>query len=96
MDQKADTPKKTWKRELASVIMSLFWYIVLSGGSFELIEILIWPVFTFTALAFGLDWLGKSSDGVFERSPELLNRGRPQRSSEYPDREEQYPDYRSD
>ena len=68
-------PKKTWKRELATVVMSLFWFVVLSGGSFELIEILIWPVFTFTALAFGLDWVGKS-DGLF-RSSQVPDGGRP-------------------
>jgi hypothetical protein len=25
------------------------------------IEILVWPIFSFGALAFGMDWFGKSS-----------------------------------
>lgn len=74
MQSQAD-PKKTWKREAAFLVMSLFWYVVLSGGSIELVKVLVWPVFTLFGLAFGLDWFGKSN-GVFgNKSPEASGRG---------------------
>lgn len=51
--------KKTWKRELATGIMIGFGYVVYQGDV-SMVEVLVWPVFTFTAIAFGLDWFGKS------------------------------------
>jgi len=49
---------KTWKREVAVAIFALFWYTVLTGD-IEMVKVLVYPVFTFGALCFGLDWHSK-------------------------------------
>jgi hypothetical protein len=49
---------KTYKRELAVAMLGLF-YIAVFTQDVEMIETLIWPTFSFAALAFGLDWKGK-------------------------------------
>lgn len=50
---------KTGKREFAFLIMMGFGYVVFKG-EVELVKVLVWPVFSFAGLAFGLDWFGKS------------------------------------
>jgi hypothetical protein len=79
---------KTYKRELAAILLVWFTYVV-EVKDVNLIEILVWPVFTFVALSFGLDWWGKSSIGV--QAPESPNRGRSERSSQRASRENQFP-----
>jgi hypothetical protein len=59
--------EKTWKRELAVVLLLWLMYVVETKDA-GTIEILVWPVFTFAALAFGMDWFGKSSNGLWEGS----------------------------
>lgn len=49
---------KTYKRELAIAVMVWFMYVV-EVKDVNIVELLVWPVFTFAALAFGLDWFGK-------------------------------------
>lgn len=49
---------KTYKRELAIAVMVWFMYVVEVKDA-NIVELLVWPVFTFAALAFGLDWFGK-------------------------------------
>jgi hypothetical protein len=49
---------KTYKRELAIAVMIWFMYVV-EVKDVNVVELLVWPVFTFAALAFGLDWFGK-------------------------------------
>lgn len=50
---------KTWKRELA--IGLFLWLVYLAETKdVQVIELVVWPVFTFGALAFGLEWFGKS------------------------------------
>jgi hypothetical protein len=51
---------KTFKRELAIILLVWFAYIVETKDE-SLIEMLVWPVFTYSALAFGIDWYGKSN-----------------------------------
>jgi hypothetical protein len=60
------TPK-TYKREIAILLLLWLVYIV-ETKDVETIQILVWPIFTFSALAFGMDWFGKSA-GVRSKSP---------------------------
>ena len=52
------TVKKTLKREIAVGLLAGFGYVVYTGDH-SMAEILVWPVFSFSALAFGMDWYGK-------------------------------------
>ena len=56
---------KTYKREIAVALLVWLTYVVETKDA-STIEILVWPVFTFAALAFGMDWFGKSANGVWE------------------------------
>ena len=58
---------KTYKREIAVAPLVWLTYVVETKDA-STIEILVWPVFTFAALAFGMDWFGKSAGGVWEGS----------------------------
>lgn len=70
---------KTYKREVAIVLFLWLGYIV-ETKDVNTIEILVWPIFTFSALAFGMDWFGKSV-GVRGQSPELADGRGSERSS---------------
>lgn len=72
---------KTYKREIAVALLVWLTYVVETKDA-STIEILVWPVFTFAALAFGMDWFGKSAGGMWEGST-LSSDGRgPKRSSQ--------------
>jgi hypothetical protein len=81
--------KKTYKREVAIGLLIFLGYVVETKGP-EIVELLVWPTFTFAGLAFGLDWGHKQLQP--DRSPPWR---RTERSSEYPDREREHSDYRS-
>ena len=83
---------KTYKRELAIAVMVWFMYVV-EVKDVNIVELLVWPVFTFAALAFGLDWFGKSGDRL-QGTVESLNGGRTQRSSEHSGGEDSNPNDR--
>lgn len=70
---------KTYKRELALALLVWLAYVVEVKDA-SLVEVLVWPIFTFAALSFGLDWFGKSPTGVQQAASEPLNRGRSERS----------------
>jgi hypothetical protein len=72
---------KTFKRELAVILLVWLAYVVEVKDA-SLVEVLVWPVFTFAALSFGLDWFGKSPSGMQQSSFGPPNRRRTQRSSE--------------
>lgn len=57
MDQD-DKPKKTWKREVAAVLLAGLGYIVYTGDT-EMVNALVWPIMFFAAGAFGLDATAK-------------------------------------
>lgn len=80
--------KKTYKRELAIGLLIFLGYVVETKGA-EIVELLVWPVFTFAGLAFGLDWGYKQlqSDGPSSRWN--------QRSSEYSSGEGEHSDHRA-
>lgn len=86
------TNKKTYKRELAVALLIWFAYLV-ETKDINLVEVLVWPVFTYSALAFGIDWWGKSNGMQRNSSTQSTYGGRPQRSSEYSDWEEQPTDH---
>jgi hypothetical protein len=72
---------KTYKRELAVVLLIWLMYVVETKDA-STIEILVWPVFTFAALAFGMDWFGKSgSNGLRDDTFISSDRGRAKRGS---------------
>ena len=79
---------KTYKRELAVAFVIWLAYVVETKDA-EIIQMLVWPIFTYTALAFGVDWWGKSN-GVRKDTP---LRGRPERSGQHSNREDEHPDY---
>jgi hypothetical protein len=56
--------KKTYKRELAVVV--LLWLIYLSVYNIEALEIIVLPAFAVIAGAFGLDWWGKTGPATSE------------------------------
>lgn len=72
---------KTYKREVALVLFLWLGYIV-ETKDVNTIEILVWPIFTFSALAFGMDWFGKSG-GMRDKSSEPTDRRGTERSSEH-------------
>jgi hypothetical protein len=50
---------KTYKREVALALLAGLGYVIYTGDH-QMAEVLVWPVFTFAALSFGLDWWGKA------------------------------------
>lgn len=46
--------KKTWKREVAAVLLLWLAYLM-ETKDVELVELVVWPVFSYAGLAFGLD-----------------------------------------
>jgi hypothetical protein len=80
--------KKTFKREVAIGLFLFLVYVIETKGP-EIVELLVWPTFTFAGLAFGLDWGHRQLhlDGPPSRSNK--------RRSEHPDWEGEHPDHRA-
>lgn len=78
---------KTFKRELAVALLIWLVYIVEVKDE-SIIEVLVWPIFTFVTAAFGLDQYSK----LQHKPPQSSHRGRSERSSEHPSGEDKYPD----
>ncbi len=81
---------KTYKRELAVALLVWLAYVV-EVKEPSLVEILVWPVFTFAALSFGLDWFGKSPAGVQQFTNETPHRRGSECRSKRPSREDKLP-----
>lgn len=78
---------KTYKRELAVAL--LLWLVyVTEVKDATIVEILVWPIFSFAAAAFGFDQYAKLQQG---RGTQSSDRGRTQRSGQYTGGENQYP-----
>ena len=84
---------KTYKREVAVALLIWLAYVVEMKDA-NIVEVLVWPVFTFVALSFGIDWWGKSGNSLWKSPNEAPNGGRPQRSSQHPSGEGGNPDDR--
>ena len=69
---------KTYKRELAVILLLWLMYVVEVKDAI-IVEILVWPVFSFAAAAFGFDQYAK----LQQRPTKSPDGGRTQRSSEY-------------
>ena len=78
---------KTFKRELAIALIVWLVYIV-EVKDVQIIEILVWPIFSYVTAAFGLDAYGKLQQGSTKPS----HRRGTERSSQRPSREDQLPD----
>lgn len=78
---------KTYKRELAVVMLVWLAYVV-EVKEPTLVEVLVWPVFTYVMAAFGFDQYAK----LQQNTPRLTGRGRSERSSQRPSGENEHPD----
>lgn len=84
---------KTWKRETAFLLLLGLAYVVWTGDV-AMVQVLVWPIFSFAGLAFGLDVYSKS-DGMRQVPPIPTVRGSTQYSSaQYSSRETEQPDPR--
>ena len=82
---------KTFKRELAVIL--LFWLIyIVEVKEVEIVEVLVWPIFSFAAAAFGFDQYAKLQQGSTKSS----HRGRSERSSQRTGWEDKYPNSGND
>jgi hypothetical protein len=63
---------KTYKREVAVALLIWLAYVVEVKDA-TIVETIIWPVFTFVALAFGVDWWGKNGSKSLPSLPEGKN-----------------------
>lgn len=79
--------EKTYKRELAIILLMWFIYLV-ETKDINIVEVTIWPVFSFVTAAFGFDAYGKLQQGSTKPSH---GRGT-ERSSKRPSREDQLTD----
>jgi hypothetical protein len=64
--------KKTFKREVAIALLIWLVYLVETKDA-NIIEILVWPIFSFGAAAFGFDAYGK----LYGKSSKPTDGGRP-------------------
>ena len=71
---------KTYKRELAVALLLWLVYVV-EVKDVTIIEVLVWPIFSFAAAAFGFDAYGK----LQQNSSQSSDRRRAERSSEHTD-----------
>ena len=83
---------KTWKREVAAILFT-YWMVYLVPYQPETLDVVTFPIFTFGALAFGIDWWGKSNGMQRNSGPQSSHRGRSERSSEYSSGQEQPTDH---
>lgn len=88
--KKPESKGKSYKRELAVALLIWFAYLV-ETKDINIVEVLVWPVFTYSALAFGLQWY--APNGGMQRPSGPTYGGRPERSSEYSTGQEQSPDH---
>jgi len=83
---------KTYKREVALLLFMWLVYLVETKEP-ELVKILTFPIFTFGALSFGLQWYAPNG-GLLRKSAQSPYGGRSQRGSQRPSREDEYTDDR--
>jgi hypothetical protein len=78
---------KTLKRELAVALLIWLIYIVEVKDE-SIVEVLVWPIFTFVTAAFGLDQYSKLQQKSSRPSDGRGN----QRGGEHPTGQDKYPD----
>lgn len=82
--------KKSYKREVAFLLFVWLVYLVETKEP-ELVQILTFPIFTFGALAFGLQWYAPNG-GVLRQSSQSADGRWSQRSSQRPSWQDEYSD----
>lgn len=83
--------KKSYKREVAVLLFIWLVYLVETKEP-ELVKILTFPIFTFGALSFGLQWY--APNGGLLKSSRPTNRRGSQYSSQRPSGKDEYTDDR--
>lgn len=78
---------KTYKRELA-VLMIVWLIYIVETKDVNIIETLVWPIFTFVTAAFGIDQYSK----LQQRGLGPTNGRGTERSSQHTSRQDQHPD----
>ena len=78
---------KTYKRELA-VLMIVWLIYIVETKDVNIIETLVWPIFTFVTAAFGIDQYSK----LQQRGIGNTNGRGTERSSQHTSGQDQYPD----
>ena len=91
--KETQTVKKTYKREVAFLLFVWLVYLVETKEP-ELVQILTFPIFTFGALAFGLQWYAPNGSLLKPQSYRTPDRRGSERSSQRPSWEDQYSDSR--
>lgn len=84
------TTGKTYKRELALVLFIWLAYLVETKEP-EVLEILAFPIFTFGALAFGLQWYSPNGGLLKPQPTGSTDRRGTKRSSQHTGGEDQQP-----
>lgn len=78
--------RKTYKREIAVALLVWLMYVTEFKDA-TLVEVLVWPVFSFAAAAFGFDQYAK----LQQSSGQTSNRRGTERSSQRPSGENKLP-----
>ena len=91
--EKTNPPKKTYKREVAFLLFVWLVYLVETKEP-ELVNILAFPIFTFGALAFGLQWYAPNGSLLRGESYRTSDWRGSERSSQRPSWENEYSDSR--
>lgn len=63
----SEIKNKTWKREVAAGLLAFLCYVAYTGDV-EMAKVLVYPFTAFAALAYGLDWKGKTDASSFYRT----------------------------
>lgn len=79
--------QKTFKREVAAIMLLWLVYIV-ETKDVEIINVLVWPIFSFAAASFGLDVYSK----LHKQPPEPINRRGAEGRSQHTSRPSEQPD----
>ena len=58
---------KTFKRELAIVIVLFLFYLCIFGSP-AIVEVVVWPFMLYVGAAFGMEWAGSQLNEVSKNS----------------------------
>lgn len=59
--------KRTFKRELAIVIVLFLFYLCIFGSP-AIVEVVVWPFMLYVGAAFGMEWAGSQLNEVSKNS----------------------------
>lgn len=61
------TTKKTWKREVACIMLLWIGWLSYDPSNLEMVKVLVWPVSIFALGAYGLDATSKQLQPIINR-----------------------------